>query len=75
MKPQLFNPSFHRTRPSRRRQLLRFTRWLGLFIVLMAMALCVVTAIARLHNIEARLDAAFMQGMKAGFDICPVGTL
>lgn len=59
--------------PTRRRQLLRYVRWLGLGAVVICMALGAAYVIATLSTIDAQLDSAFMQGMKAGSQLCPSG--
>ncbi|MDP3614432.1 MAG: hypothetical protein Q8R98_21525 [Rubrivivax sp.] len=58
------------TVPPRRKQLLRFLRWLALFMAVALMVLGAATAIALLVSMDARLDSAFMQGMKAGQQMC-----
>ncbi|HQR98354.1 MULTISPECIES: hypothetical protein [unclassified Polaromonas] len=61
------------TVPSRRKRLLRFLRWLALFMAVALMVLGAATAIAMLVSIDAQLDSAFMQGMKAGQQMCARG--
>lgn len=55
------------------RRVMRWLRWLVLFIALAAVAIGAVLVIARLHVTEAQLDSVFLQGMTAGHQICRGG--
>lgn len=61
------------TVPPRRKQLLRFLRWLALFMAVALMVLGAVKVVAILWTLDAQLDSAFMQGMKAGQQMCARG--
>lgn len=61
------------TVPSRRKQLLRFLRWLALFMVAAVMVLGAVKVIAILWTLDAQLDSAFLQGMNAARQLCTGG--
>lgn len=56
-----------------RRKLAHQLRWLALGAVVVCMALGAVYVIATLSTLDAQLDSAFMQGMKAGAQLCPSG--
>lgn len=71
MNRHTFYPGVIPTVPSRRRQLLRFLRWLALFMVVLLMTVGAATVIARLRTIDAQLDRAYLQGLQAGMQICP----
>ena len=47
--------------------------WLCLFAGCMLIVLGTVGLTAKLHATQAQLDAAFMQGMQAGHQMCPRG--
>lgn len=66
-------PIAYSTVPSRRKQLMRFVRWLALFMVVMLLALAAAAVIVKLGTIDAQLESAFMQGMAAGQQVCPRG--
>lgn len=70
MNRHTFYPRVIPTVPSRRRQLMRFLRWLTLFMVGVLMAVGAATAITKLNTIDAQLDNAFFQGLQAGMQIC-----
>lgn len=53
--------------------LLRFGRWLALFMCILLIIAGTVTTIAGLNLRQAQLDNAFMQGMAAGHQLCPRG--
>ncbi|MDO8776227.1 MAG: hypothetical protein Q7K57_47470 [Burkholderiaceae bacterium] len=61
------------TVPPRRKQLLRFLRWLALFMAVALMVLGAVKVMAILWTLDAQLDSAFMQGMQAGQQMCARG--
>lgn len=70
MNRHTFYPGVIPTVPSRRWQLLRFLRWLALFMVGVLMAVGAATVIARLRTIDAQIDRAYLQGLQAGMQIC-----
>lgn len=73
MNRHTFYPGVIRTVPSRRKQLLRFLRWLTLFTAVALMVLGAATVIAKLATLDSQLDSAFMQGMRAGQQLCARG--
>lgn len=58
---------------ARRRQALQLLRWLVLAAIVLGMGALVAALIVHLMTIEAQLDSVFMQGMKAGNQICRGG--
>ena len=79
MKRHTFYPSAIPTVRSRRKQAMRFLRWLLLFLLLMLMLMLMLMAlgaaavIAGLYVTNAQLESVFMQGMKAGSQLCSRG--
>lgn len=54
-------------------KLLNAVQWALLALAATCLVLSVVVVIANLKNHEAELDTAFLQGMKAGSQLCPRG--
>lgn len=73
MREHAFYPTSIPTVPRRRKQVLRFFRWLVLFLVVALMMFCMVTVIIKLVTLDAELDAAFLQGMTTGAQLCRWG--
>lgn len=73
MSKHRFYPTKIHTVQPRSRQFFRFLRWLALFMTVVLMVLGAAVVIVHFWTVEAQLDNAFMQGMSAGYQMCPKG--
>jgi anti-sigma factor RsiW len=73
MSPDRMYPRAIPTVRSRRSQALLLLRWLMLAALVLGMVAMAAGLIVHLMTIEAQLDSVFMQGMKAGYQICRGG--